>query len=434
MEYFCDGLTEEVITTLARVPGLRVVARTSVFQFKGVRSDIREIASQLNVDAIIEGSVRKSSLRLRVTAQLIAASDGCQVWSAVFDRGPEDMLILQDDIAAGICRRLDENVPLRGPVPPRNPLAYQLYLKGRYLWKQLTPDSLRQAITYFERASSEDPTYPSPQAALASCFMMLSMYGMHPQEMIPKARAAAERALALDEACAEAHAALGHVEAFYDWDSDSAERSYRRALELNPGAIPVYESYGKVLATYGRVEEGLEQLHRAQSLDPLSPLLYANVAVVLYVGRKYYDAIDHYHKALAMEPNYYWTHWHLGMAYVAVSRMDEAVAAGEKALALSGGNTAVLGLLGLAQGLAGRRDAAERVLGELMAHSKREHVSPLVIALVHAGTGERAKAFEWLERGLEERNPLMLWITWPLFDSIRDDTRFGALLHRVGLQ
>jgi TolB-like protein/Flp pilus assembly protein TadD len=434
MEYFSDGLTEEVIASLARVPGLRVVARTSVFQFKGVRNDIREIASRLNVEAVLEGGVRKSGHRLRVTAQLIAAADGCQVWSEIFDREAADMLVLQDDIARGICRRLGEQFPEGGPRPPRNPRAYQLYLKGRYLWNQLTPDSLRQAVSCFERSSTEDPAYASPHAGLACCFIILSMFGSRPQEMIPKARAAAEKALALDEASPEAHAALGHVKAFHDFDSIGAERSYRRALELDPGAVPIYEWYGKFLACYGRVDEALEQLRWAQSLDPVSPLLNANVALVLYVGRKYDEAIENYRGALAMDPNYYWTHWHLSMAYATVFRLDEAVAAGEKAFALSGGNTPVLGVLGLAHGMAGRRSAAERVICDLRARAEKEHVSPLVMALVYAGMGERTKAFEWLERGFQERNPLMLWITWPLFDSIRDDTRFEALLHRIGLQ
>ena len=432
MEYFCDGLTEEVIATLARVRSLRVVARTSVFQFKGKTHDIREIASLLSVDRVLEGSVRKSGTKVRVTAQLIGAADGCHLWSATYDRELEDIFVLQEDIARGIGGMLNEQVPLRSRRTLRNPIAYQHYARGRYMFHQLTPVSLRQAIACFEQAISEDPAYAAPHAGIANCYALLGIFDLPPGEAKPKSKLAAVAALALDDEEPEAHAALGGIKFTYDLDFAGAELAFQRALELSPGHTRVYEWRTMMLACAGRADEGLETIRWAQSLDPLSPIINANIGLMLYVGRHYEDALESFRLALAMDPNFYWTYWHLSMTYSAVARFEEAVAAGRKAWDLSRGTTPILGVIGLAYALSGNQAAAAKTLNELEARSQHEHVSPVPVALIHAALGDRTAAFEYLTRAVAERNPLLFWINWPLFDMLRDDPRFGALINAMG--
>ncbi len=435
-EYFCDGITDELINSLGKVESLRVVSRTSVFQFKGGAMDVRKIGRQLNVSAVLEGSVRRAGSRVRITAQLIKVADAYQLWSGAYDREMNDVFTLQEDISRAILRALRVRLPgrlLEGR--PGNLDAYNLYLKGRYHWNKRTDVTLGKSIDYFVQAIAADPSWAVSHAALADSYAMVASYGLAPpKEAMLKAKAAAAKALEIDPSLAQAHATLGFIRSFCDWDWPGAEREYQRAIELNPGYATAHQWYSGCLRAMGRLEKAMAEIRRAQDLDPLSVAIGRDLGRVYHASRQYDRAVEQYRSVLELDPNFPSVYLHLAMAYAAKGMHKEALAALRKARTLPGGNPVITGALGYCYGLSGNRAEAAKLLAELSAVSRQRYVSPISRALIYIGLGDRDQAFRWLDHACDARDPWLAWLNAdPVFDSLRSDARYPLLLKRVGL-
>ncbi len=444
-EYFSDGLTDELIHALTKTEGLRVVARASAFQFKGKGGDLRGIGEKLGVTAVLEGSVRRSGDRLRVTAQLVNVSDGCYLWSETYQREMRDVFAIQDDIARSIVERL--RVRLAGgevrPAQPKPAVAerggenlevYHLYLKGRHHWQQRTRDGLAKSTEYFDEAIRRDPGYARAWTGLACAWAMLGAYGCMPsREAMPRAQQAAMRALELNPQAAEAETALAYVLAVYEWKWEEAGRHYRKALELNPHDGDALHWYGfDYLSPLGRVDEAFEFVRDALRVDPLCLIFNASLGVLHLIRRQYEPAIEQFHKTLALDPNFFKAYTGLGRAYLLMGQYAEAIECFRKGQALSGGLPS--GGLGQAYAMAGQRDRALQMVKRLIEARPQTYVQSVAIAMVYIGLGDRDRAFHWLEQACEERDPPIAYIkTYPAYDSVRSDPRFPALLRRLGL-
>ena len=441
LEYLCDGIAEEIIGALTKLDGIRVVARTSAFSFKGKNEDVRTIARKLNVDTVLEGSVRKADNRLRITAQLINAADGYHLWSERYDRQMEDVFAIQDEITLAIVNKL--KVSLLGG--EREALvkrstedveAYNLYLKGRYFWNKRTETGYLKSLEYFRQAIDKDPTYAVAHAGIADSYDLLGWYGyLAPEEAFPRARTAAERARELDPTLAEAHASLGWINANYDWDWGAAEREYEKALELNPSYATAHQWYSEFLTYMGRHDESIAEGHKAQELDPLSIIINNDVGQVYYFARRYDEAIAQLRKTLEMDPDFAVAHFLLGLALAQKARHEEAIEEGRIAMTLAGeDDTLILSQLGVIYALSGKEAKAREVLADLDALSREKYASPFPVALVHAGLGENDEAFEWLGRACDRRDH---WVetlkVHPVLDGLRGDARYSKLLLATGL-
>jgi serine/threonine-protein kinase len=440
LEYFCDGITDELINTLAQVEGLHVVSRTSAFAFKGKPQDIRQIGQQLNVGAVLDGSVRKMGERMRITAQLVNVADGFHLWSRTYQGNMQDIFDVQDKISRAIVDALSvqlvggEQVRL-GKRHTQNLDAYNLYLRGRYQWNKRTGQGLNKGIEYFQQAITLDTSYAPAHAGLADSYAMLASYGVSPpKEVMPKAKAAAVKALQIDDTLAEAHASLGLVKSFFDWDWPEAEREYKRAIELNPGYATAHQWYSGCLRAVGRLEEALTEIRRAQELDPLSLAISRDVGRAYRLRRQPDLAIEQYRTTLELEPSFPSGYLHLALEYQAESRYEAAIAALERGRSLPGANPLITGGLGYCYASWGKRSEALPLLDELKESSSTRYVSPMATALIYIGLGEKERAFEWLEKAYEEHDRWLAWLKVdPVFDSLRSDARFSSLLKRVGL-
>jgi TolB-like protein len=440
-EYFSDGMTEELISALGRVEGLRVAARSSSFAFKGRALDVGEVSRKLNVATVLDGSVRREGSRLRVTAELVEAREGTRLWADRYDRDLRDVFQVQDELARAIVRAL--RVPLKLASRPDGPLvraattdpaAHDLYLQGRFLWNQRNHESLLRAARYFERAAARDSSYAEAYAGLADTYVLLPLYGStRPTDAYPRAEAAALRALALDSTGAEAHASLGLVRMYANYDWGAAEAEFLRAIALNPSYATAHHWYGDYLRAVGRLEESLAATERARVLDPLSRIIAADLSYTLLVNRRYDDAIRQARAALELDPTFERGLNYLCVAYLYKRMPREATTACERAAVLSG-RTLSMGRLAIAYAAAGERAKALGVLRELEAGSRRRYVSPYQIAMAQLGLGDTARTFEWLERGYAVRDPyLTINLFEPLWDPVRSDPRFEQLLGRLGL-
>jgi serine/threonine protein kinase/tetratricopeptide (TPR) repeat protein len=440
-EYFCDGMAEELIHLLTRVPGLRVASRTSTFQWKGKAPDLAAIRQRLNVETLLEGGVRKAGNRLRITAQLVDLAQGYQLWSGRYDREIADVFAIQDEIAGTIVETLKvELVGKLGPLPSRTTAPgfeiYNLYLQGRFHWNKRTEEGLTKSVTYFKQAIERDPGYARGYAGLADAYLLLGVYGFAlPGEVMPRARQAAMRALAIDDRAAEVYTSLGCLEALYDWFWGNAERDFKRAIELDPYYPTAHHWYAiNFLTPMGRFEEAAQELQIAHELDPLSLAINASRGLLGFYARRYEEAVAAYRRTLEIDPRFALAHFFLGQALTALGRMEEAVAALLTALTLSPGAAEMEAALGQAYALAGRREEAEQVLRGLEKRGERSYVSPCLVATVHAALGEGDAALDWLERAGRERSADLAWIgVRPVFDGLRDEPRFRALLEQLGL-
>ncbi len=439
-EYFCDGMAEELINALTQVKGLRVVSRTSAFQFKGKTEDIRKIGEKLNVDTVLEGSVRKAGDRLRITAQLINVVDGFHLWSEKYDRKMEDVFAIQDEIARTIVNTLKIKLVGETEVPlikryTQNLEAYNLYLKGRYFWNKRHEGGMQQAMECFKQAIEKEPTYALAYAGLADCFFLLGWYTyLPPNEAYPKVKALAQRALEIDGLLAEAYAPLGFVKFVYDWDWLHAEQDFKRAIELNPSYAIARWWYSFCLMMMGRTEESLAEIKQAQELDPLSLVINSSVGWMFHFARQYDQALEQCLKTVAMEPNFGVAHIHVGWIYEQKSRYDEAIAAFQKAVSLLGGGPFNY-LLAHAYALSGKTDEAQKILQEMNELSKQRYVSSYYMAAVYVALTDKDQAFTWLEKAYEERDGWIVCLNVdPKFDSLHSDPRFTALLEKVGLE
>ncbi len=440
-DYFADGMTEEMIANLGKIVALRVTSRTSVMQYKGVKKPLPEIARALNVDGVIEGSVKRIGQRVRITAQLIEAKADRQLWSESYERDAQDILALQDEIARAIAEAVkvklapEERLRL-SRVRSVDPEAQEAYFKGRYHASKRNEEGLRTAITYYQEAIAKDKLYPHPHIGLADAYQALStfMVGALPQaQSFPKVEAAARGALDLDETLAEGHTFLA-VMRLYRWEWREAEQGFKRALELNPSYALAHSWYSQYLASQARLDEARAEAKRARDLDPLSPYIVQNVAFIAYYARQYDEMIEYSRQALKLDPNYVWARWRLGMAYVMQSRFKEAVEECERAAALARRSPPALSFLGYAYGMAGRRGEAQQVLNELVEMSHRTYVSPFSFFLPHVVLGQNDQAIEWLEKAVQSHMPGMIFIRVnPELDPIRSDPRFKELVRRMGL-
>ena len=439
-EFFADGITEEIINALAQIEDLRVVARTSAFSFKGKHVDLRTVGGRLNVTTVLEGSVRKSGKHLRIMAQLINVADGYHLWSERYDREFQDIFEVQDEIAKTIADRLKITLGAERRKPlvragTKNLEAYQLYLKGRFHWTKRTSDGSRKAIEYFHEAIDKDPAYALAYTGLADAYNEASFLNVFPpREVMPKAKAAATKALEIDDGLAEAHVSLAYASFTYDWDWTAAGRHFEQALAVNPSYVSSQPFYPLFLGSLGRFEEAVAAAKCALDLDPVSAAGSHFLAVQFYLSREFDQAIQECHKTLEMDPNYAIAYALLGQAYSGKGLHREALPDLDKYLALSRGSASSLELLGYAHAQLGERNEALRMVEELRELAKRSFVSSFSFALVYAGLEDRDQAFTWLEKACEERFNRLAYVKVEAFwDPLRSDPRFAELLRRIGL-
>jgi TolB-like protein len=438
--YFCDGMAEEILNALSAIPSLRVAARTSSFTFKGATEDIRAIGEKLRVRTVLEGSVRRADTKLRVTAQLINAADGFHLWSHTYDREMKDVFAVQDEIARAIVNALKVNLERESGavlVEPHtdNLEAYALYMKARYLWRRKSAGALQKGIEYFEQAIALDPCYSLAYAGLADSYVTLGYWNyVPPKHVFPRARAAAESAVGIDDRLAEAHTSRACVSLLYDWDWPRAEQEFRRAIQLNDSYSTGHFWYACYLWSMGRAAESVDQASRAQALAQLSPVVNANLGWALYFARRYDEAITQCRNALDLDTHSLMTYTVLGQAYAGASRYDDAISALQSAVSFSGGAPFTSAALGYAYGKGGERREAKRILQELQERSTADYVSPFCVALVHIGLSDQDQALDCLDRAYEEHSHWLVYAkVWPLLDDLRSDARFAALLGKVGL-
>ena len=442
-EYFSDGLTEETISNLGRCnpEALGVIARTSSMAYKRTEKGIGQIGRELGVDLVLESSVRREGQRVRISSQLIRVSDQTHLWAATFDREGTSFLGIQDELGRAIAGQVQ--VKLTNPTAasaqssPRNREAYDFYLRGRYYWNQLTPPAIRQAISYFEQAVAVDPDYALAWSGMADCYSMLPITCDAPAlEILPKALAAAWRAVELDERSAEAHTSVGTVKVWMDWDWRGAEIALRRALELNPSYVQAHRYYACLLSHTGRHDEAAAEMDRARALDPLSPIMHALSGHLRYHAGDYQGARAHLSDALAIKPDLWIVHTFLGRVYECQGHLDMAMAAFEKAFTLSGGGaTEPIAFRARMEALSGNRAAAEAALRMLQDVATRKYVPPYNIAMIYAGLGDWDSALDWLEKGLEERDVRLVFLkVEPRWNPLRDQRRFRNLLQRLQLE
>jgi serine/threonine-protein kinase len=437
-EFFADGMTDELINALAKVPSLHVVSRTSCFAFKGRPEDAREIGRRLQVRTVLEGSVRQAGPRLRVSAQLINVADGFLLWSESFDRETEDIFAIQDEIARAIggalrVRLLQPGREARVKPPTDDLEAYGLYLKGRHFWNRRTEQDLRRGMEYFEQALARDPGFALAHAGMADSWVLLGFYSAGPPgEVFPRAKRAAHEALTLEPGLAEAHPSLAYAAMYYDWDWPEAERTFRRAIELHPGYATAHQWYGNFLSVHGRTEECIREFERALTLDPLSALKHSALGWGYYFSRQYQRAVEECRRGIELEPGNMVAHAWLALGLEALGKGDEAVTCAEETARLSGGGVSSLGFLGHSYAVAGRSGEARGVLQHLMRLSETRYISQYDIALIHLGLGEPDQAIEWLERGYAERDHQTVFLKVdPRLDALRDRRDFGRLLERM---
>jgi adenylate cyclase len=444
-DYFSDGLTEELIALLGRVPGLQVVARTSSFQFRGKTLDVRDIGQKLNAGTVLEGSVRKYGGGLRVTAQLVDTSNGYRLWSESYDRELKDALAIQREISQAIVSALEGQLggarkgqhttaATLGHSVAINPDAHEAYLKGLYFWNKTTSESNKTAQRYLEQAIALEPGYAPAYTALARCYITLPYSTtISPRALTPKIEAAAQQALRLDGTLAEAHVDLA-VASSYDYDWSAAEQEFKKALELDPNSAVTRRLYNEnYLVKVGRLEESLTETREALKLEPVSVYLTQTIGRSLYYLGRYDEAIDQFHKAQALDPNFAVTNRGLGMVYIQKGMYGDGVRELETARRLMSGDPWIAGLLGYAYGVAGERAKAREILNEFLRQSQRGPFPAVVIAQVYIGLGEKDRAFEWLQKGVEAGDAHILLRADPLYDLLRPDPRFRELLDRMKL-
>jgi len=469
-EYFADGLTESLITALAKISGLRVISRTSIMQYKHAPKTLPQIARELSVDAIVEGSVRRDGDRVRITAELIEARTDQHLWTESYDRDLSDILSLQSQVAAAIASEIwaklrpstgslpvepyfpssnsaldpalfSTAVPTSDSIQPSsiNPRAYDLYLKGRYFWnKRGSDEDLRKAVDFYQRAIEVDPQSALIYAGLAHCLFLMGIgeYGFRaPSEVMPKAKEAALKALSIDDSVAEAHLSLAMVKFRFEWDWEGAEKHFKRAIEIDHGYYLAHYPYTVYLLVQGRFDEAFREATMARQLSPLSPDVRLSLGLLLYASGQNEEAIEQLRDTVAMDAKFPLSHVVLGLTFGRKVRFDEAIAEFKQALTIAGARPLWSGFLGQVCAQAGRTEDAVEILHELRAASKQSYVPPVAFAIVYAGLGKTDDAFHWLTKAVEERDGLLIYLkVGSVFDSLRADPRFSAILTQVGLQ
>jgi TolB-like protein/DNA-binding winged helix-turn-helix (wHTH) protein/Flp pilus assembly protein TadD len=439
-DYFADGMTDALITRLAQISALRVISRTSVMTYKNVHRPLAEIARDLNVDAVVEGSVSRAEERIRVTAQLIDARNAKRLWSGSYDEDIRNALVLQSRVTRAIAGQI------RATLNPQeqltlaksrtvDPDAYEAYLKGRFFWNKRTGEGLRTAIDYFKRAITIDPGYAEAYAGLADSYAVAGdwKYGvLPPLDAFSKATAAAAKAFALDASLGEAHASLAYALDLYGWDWDGAETEYKQAIQLNPGYATAHQWYSWHLFMVGRNDDALVELRRAESLDPLSLIINADIADALCVAHRYDEAVEQSEKTLKMDANFAVGHYELGQALVQKHMYDQAIGEFQRAIELSGHSGAFDSNLGYAYAVSGRKEEALKMVDELESRHPTNYSVQADIALIYVGLDDRDEAINRLNKAFDARFKASI-LRRPAFDPLRSDPRFQDLLRRMGL-
>ena len=443
-EYFCDGIAEELINDLTHIKDLRVVARTSAFAFKGKDADVREIGRKLNVDSVLEGSIRKAGTRLRITAQLIKVEDGFHLWSEKFDRELDDIFAIQDEISKAIVDNLKITLLAREKAaiekhPTDDPEAYNLYLKGLHFTYQPSTEALNRALDYYRSAIERDPNFALAYAGMASVYANFGILSLaSPAEMLPKAKTAFGKALELDSDLAEAHFNTAYINFYYEWDWEIAGRSFERALALNPGNALVHALYAWFCVSGKRFEEAVKEIKLAQNLDPLQPLFHTFCLGIYWSAGKYDEAISEFPKAVELDPNSGLAYFHAGVAFSFRREFSKAISAFQKSKELAVYAGWADGWLGFIHISLGENKEAEQILEDMLEQKKKTHVSSVSIGWLWAALGNLDKAFEYFYKAWEERDTLMpfIHIYTKLFDfgaEILKDPRYTALLKRLKL-
>jgi TolB-like protein/DNA-binding winged helix-turn-helix (wHTH) protein/Tfp pilus assembly protein PilF len=442
-QYFTDGMTDELIAHLAKIRSLRVISRTSSMEYKGTHKTLSEIARDLNVDAVVEGTILRSGDRVRITAELVQVATDRHLWAETYESQLGDVLALQSQVASAIVNEIRVNLTPEeqerlATTRSVSAESYEAYLKGRYYWNKRSQEGLTKAIEYFQLATEKDPHYALAFAGLADCYSIIgsAIVGTVPsQDVAPKAKAAALKALELDDTLAEAHTSLATVRFNYDWDWPGASQGFQRSIELNPSYATAYQRYSLYLMAMGKTKESLAQMTRARELDPLSISMNFSLGWRLYMARKYDQAIEQLQNTLEMDPNFALPRMVLGQAYEQKNAYPRALAELQKAVSISHDSPQMLGALGHAYGASGNRSEAEKVLAQLMERSKKQYVSPFYVAIVYAGLPENDKAVDWLEKAYKDRsNAIVFSKVDPQLDTLRSTPRFQSLLHRLALQ
>ena len=439
-DYFADGMTDELISDLGQISALRVISRTSVMGYKHARKPLPQIARELKVDAVVEGTVLRSGDQVRITAQLIEASTDKHLWSQSYEGGLKDTLAFQNDVARSIADQIQINLNAQEQAALKkvtvvDPEAYESYLKGRYFWNKRTADGLSNAIDFFNDAIESKPNYAQAYAGLADSYALEGdwKYGLlAPKEAYPKAKAAATKAIALDGTLGEAHISLAFCLENFDWDSKSAGREFTRGIELNPGYAIGHEWYGWHLAALGRHEEAVAEVEKAVSLDPLSPSIGADLAEELLVAHRFDEAITQSRKTLILDPFFAPAHYVLGQALVQKHNYNEAISELQRAIELSPGSTAFKANLAYAYAVSGMPNKATKILDELKNRSPQAYSNAPEIAMIYIGLNDKDQAMAWLEKSYAER--FSPWVLMrPCFDPLRSDPAFQDLVRRIGL-
>ena len=438
LEYFSDGITESIINSLSQLSQLKVLTRNTVFHYKGQKVNAQEIGRELDVEAVLVGSINKIENTLIVSTELINVADGSQIWREQYNQNVSDIFTVQEHIV----KRITETLRLKLTGEEREALikqytdnfeAYQFYLKGRYFVNKRTEEGIRKAIGYLEQAINLDPDYALAYAALASCYNLLASYGVYPpNEIRPQIKAAAEKALELDYSLAEAHLSLGHVKSFYEWDWARGQAEFKLALKLNPASAPAHHWYGLWLRSRQKFNESFAELKLAQELDPVSLLISTAIAQNFYYMRQFDLAISQCQHILELDPDFYLARACLGVAYLEKGLFEEAITELQRSLIIIDSKEATA-LLGYAFAVAGRRDEARKILEELKEAALNVYVDPAFIAIVFIGLNETDQAFEYLEKAYHNRSGWLAVLNiFPAADRLQLDPRFTSLLQRIG--
>lgn len=440
-DYLRVGLADAIITKLGSTGQLVVRPTTAVLQYEDKLADPLIVGREQKVDAVLAGHIEILSDRIRVTVQLVRVADGSLLWADSYDKSPLEMFALEDEVAERVAQSsmsIHLSAAMQLSLARRNtenPKAYRLYLEGRYFWNKRTKEGLLRSIEYFKQATAEDPRYALAFSGLADSYVLLGTHAVEPPlQASPLAKAAALKALDLDDSLAETHTSLGMVYFYYEWNWDKAEQEFRRAISLNPNYIVAHNWYASNLAALGRLDEARFQVRCSEELDPLSLGVHIKVGRIAYWSREYDRAIEAYRKVIDLDPQYARAHTRLGMTYAAKQAFGDAISEFQEAQRLSGPDPYLVGLLGYAQALSGNTGIAGKMLEKLAQRSRRQFVPAFSMALICIGLGERDHALEWLEKSCQDRSTYMVFAKIePLLDPIRPDPRFGALLRRMRL-
>ena len=441
--YFADGMTDELIAHLAKIRSLRVISRTSSMEYKGAHKTLSQIARDLHVDSVVEGTVLRSGDRVRITAELVQVATDRHLWAETYESQLGDILTLQSHVASAIVNEIrvkltpEDQVRL-ATTRQVSTQSYENYLKGRYYWNKRSQEGLTKAIDYFQLAIEQDPNYALAYAGLADCYSIIGsvIVGTVPAlEVAPKARAAALKSLELDNTLAEAQTSLATVRFNYDWDWNAAASGFRRAVELNPNYATAYQRNSLYLMSMGRTSESIAEMNRAHDLDPLSISMNFSLGWRLYLAREYDQAIEQLRNTIDMDPDFVLPHLVLGQAYEQKKMYDQAITELRRAVDISQSSPPAVAALARTYAVSGRTTEARKLLDQLMEQSKRRYVSPFYVAIVYAGLGENDQALDWIEKAYKDRsNAIVFAKVNPQLDTLRSTPRFQSLLHRLAFQ